>query len=73
MQPDPLLRQPQLFCDRVWLLATKQVTPQEKTMQWFRLGMPSSEFSCACDVLPAKVLLQATRPGWAIELAQHKR
>jgi hypothetical protein len=72
IQPDWLLPQPPLFCDRAW--PVKSRAPQQaKTMQRFRLVMPSFELSCACDVLPAKALLQATRPGWATELAQRKR
>jgi hypothetical protein len=37
------------------------------------LVMPQFELFCACDVLPAGALLQATRLGRAIEPAQHKR
>jgi hypothetical protein len=37
------------------------------------LVMPSFELYCACDVLPAKAIVQAIRPEWATEPAQHKR
>jgi hypothetical protein len=72
IQPDWLLCQPQPFCDRAWLLM-QQATRQAKAMQPFRLVMPSFDLSCARDVLPVKALLQATRLGWATELAQRKR
>jgi hypothetical protein len=49
----------------------KSRAPQQaKKMQRFRLAMQSFELSYACDVL---VLLRATLPGWATELAQRKR
>jgi hypothetical protein len=72
MWPDSLPCQSPLFCDRAWLVK-KQAPQQAKTMQRLQLVMPTFELSCACDVLPAKALLQATRPGWAIALAQRKR
>jgi hypothetical protein len=73
IRPDSLLRQPQLFCDRLWLSAKKQGTRQAKTMQRPLLVSRGFGLFCARDVLPAKALLQATRPDWATELAQHKR
>jgi hypothetical protein len=66
MQPDSLLGQPPLFCDRAWPLVKQQAKP----MQPFRLVMPSFQLSCACDVLWA--LLQAIRLEQATEPAQHK-
>jgi len=71
MQPDSLLRQPLLFCDRAWPWVKKRARQQAKPTQRFRQVMLSFELFCACDVLP--VLLRATRPGWATELAEHKR
>jgi hypothetical protein len=62
MQPDWLLCQPRLFCDRAWLPVKSRAPQQVKTMQRFRLVMPSFELSYACDVLPGTVLLQATLP-----------
>ncbi len=70
-QPDWLLCQPELFCDRAWLMVKKPVQQQARKMRRFRLVTPSFELSCACDVLP--VLLRATRPGLAIALAARKR
>jgi hypothetical protein len=60
MQPDSPLCPPRLFYDRPWLLK-KQATRQAKAMQRFPLMMPSFELSFACDVLPARVPLQAIR------------
>ena len=62
MQPDWLLCQPRLFCDRAWLPVKSQAPQQAKTMQQFRLVMPLFELSYACDVLPGTVLLRATLP-----------
>jgi hypothetical protein len=62
LQPDSLLGQPPLFCDRAWLLVHPQGTLQAQATQWFRWSMPSFQLSFARDVL------QATRPGWATEL-----
>jgi hypothetical protein len=73
IRPDSLLRQPELFCDHPWLLAKKRVTRQAKTMQRLLLVTRRFGLFCAYDVLPAEALLQATRPDWATELAQHKR
>ena len=72
-QPDWLLCQPRLFCDRAWLSVKSRAPQQARRMQRFRLVMPSFELSCACDVLPGKALLRATRPAWAIVLGQRKR
>ena len=62
MQPDWLLCQPRLFCDRAWLPVKSQAPQQAKTMQQFRLVMPLFELSYACDVLPGTLHLQATLP-----------
>jgi hypothetical protein len=59
-----------LFCDRL-LLVKKQAMRRAK--QQSLPVIPSFELSSACDALPVKALLQATRPGWATELAQQKR
>jgi hypothetical protein len=50
MQLDWLLCQPPLFCHRAWLPVKSRAPQQAKTMQRFRLVMPSFELSCACDV-----------------------
>jgi hypothetical protein len=70
MQPDSLLGQPPLFCDRAWPLVKTQAPQLAKPMQRFRLVMPSFQLSCACDVLRA--LLQAIRLEQATEPAQRK-
>ena len=70
-QPDWLLCRPPPFCDRAWLLVKQPVQQQAKKKRRSRLVTPSFELSCVCDVLP--VLLQATRLGLAIALAQRKR
>jgi hypothetical protein len=71
MLPGWLLGWPPLFCDRASPLVHRQGTLRAQATQWFRWLMPSFQLSCACDVLPAR--LRATRPGWATELAEHKR
>ena len=73
IRPDSLLRQPQPFFDRVWLLAKKQGTRQAKTRQRPLLVTPRFGLFCVRDVLPVKALLRATRRDWATELAQHKQ
>jgi hypothetical protein len=65
--PDWLLCQPPPFYDRASLLVQQQATLQAQATQRFRPLMPSFRLSCVRDVL------QATRRGWAIELAQRKR
>jgi hypothetical protein len=62
MQPDWLLCQPRLFCDRAWLPVKSRALQRAKKMQRFRPVMPLFELSCACDVLPGAVLLRATLP-----------
>jgi hypothetical protein len=48
-----------LFCECLLLLTWLRATRQ--AMQWFPLVMPSFVLSFACDVLPARVPLQAIR------------
>jgi hypothetical protein len=62
MQPGQLLLQPPLFYDRAWLPVKSRAPQQVKTRRRSLLVTPSFELSCACHVLPARALLQATLP-----------
>ena len=62
IQPGWLLCQPPPFCDRASLLVHQQATRRARATQRFRWLAPSLQLSYARDAL------QATRPGWAIEL-----
>ena len=63
MQPDQLLPQPPLFCHRASLPVKPRAPQQATKMRRSLLVKPSFEPSCACHVLTARALLQATLLG----------